>query len=387
MASARPPWPAPSAPRLGARSSAWTATAGAVVLQAVATIFALDLPGLDEEPHHHVGHLAGHVLAFDLAAVAVTAFVGRLSSQLREREAALRTSEAERARGEKLAALGTLAAGTAHALGTPLGAIELLAEEVAAAGPGEAADAHAELVAQLRRCRAILDRMLAGDEGTSGRTDAIGERVAAWVDAWRTAQGGEVQLAVTIEPLTEAVRGAEDGWRDATWTVLDNARTAGDPIRVAVRRVEDRVEIREKIFFELDSATIKSVSFSLLDDIVATLDSHPDIVKLVQDISVPVTKDSWFVIVAVGDGDLSPVFTPVEMAPVQLQDVVTEAPSDVPAIGPLLSPAIPIPRSGAVIPYAITNPIYVDVDGAGWTAPGLPTWLLPPEEPEEEPGR
>lgn len=113
----------------------------------------------------------------------------------------------------------------------------------------------------------------------------------------------------------------------------------------------------------------------------------PDIVKLVQDISVPVTKDSWFVIVAVGDGDLSPVFTPVEMAPVQLQDVVTEALSDVPAVGSLLSPAIPIPRSGAVIPYAITNPIYVDVDGAGWTAPGLPTWLLPPEEPEEEPGR
>ena len=223
--------------------AAWTATAVAVVLQAVATTFALDLPGLDEEPHHHVGHLAGHVLAFDLAAVAVTAFVGRLSAQLREREAALRTSEAERARGEKLAALGTLAAGTAHALGTPLGAIELLAEEVAAAGPGEAADAHAELVAQLRRCRAILDRMLAGDEGTSGRTDAIGERVAAWVDAWRTAQGGAVQLAVTVEPLTEAVRGAEDGWRDATWTVLDNARAAGNPIRVAVRRVENRVEI------------------------------------------------------------------------------------------------------------------------------------------------
>ena len=61
----------------------------------------------------------------------------------------------------------------------------------------------------------------------------------------------------------------------------------GPPIHVQVtlrptqvRVVEDRVEIREKIFFELDSATIKSVSFSLLDDIVATLDSHPDIVKL-----------------------------------------------------------------------------------------------------------
>jgi two-component system sensor histidine kinase RegB len=223
--------------------AAWAASGAAIALQAVATAFALDLPGLDEEPHHHIGHLIGHVLAFDLAAVAVTAFVGRLSSQLREREAALRASEGERARGEKLAALGTLAAGTAHALGTPLGAIELLAEEVAAAGPGEAPDAHAELVAQLRRCRTILDRMLAGDEGATGRTDWVGERVAAWIEAWRVAQGGGVRMSVAVEPLADSVRGAEDGWRAATWTVLDNARTAGEPIRVVARRAGPRVEI------------------------------------------------------------------------------------------------------------------------------------------------
>ncbi len=224
---------------------AWTATATAIGLQAVATLLALDIPGLDEEPHHHIGHLAGHVLAFDLAAVAVTAFVGRLSEQLREREEALRASEGDRARGEKLAALGTLAAGTAHALGTPLGAIELLAEEMAADLPGGAPgrEAHPELVAQVRRCRAILDRMLAGDEGASGRTERIGEHVAAWVDTWRAAQAPAVRVEVAAEPLVEAVRGAEDGWRDATWTVLDNARTAGEPIRVVVRRVEDRVEV------------------------------------------------------------------------------------------------------------------------------------------------
>ncbi|MES2640997.1 MAG: CehA/McbA family metallohydrolase [Myxococcota bacterium] len=113
----------------------------------------------------------------------------------------------------------------------------------------------------------------------------------------------------------------------------------------------------------------------------------PDIYKLVQDLDVEVTVDSWFVVVAVGDGDLSPLFTPVEMAPVQLQDVVTEALSDVPSVGSLLSPAVPIPRAGAVIPYALTNPIYVDIDGSGWTAPGLPDWLLPPVDPaDEEPG-
>jgi hypothetical protein len=110
----------------------------------------------------------------------------------------------------------------------------------------------------------------------------------------------------------------------------------------------------------------------------------PDVYKLVQDLPVTVTKDSWFVIVALGDGDLSPLFSPVEMPPVQLQDVVTEALSDIPSIGSLLSPAVPIPRVGPVLPYAITNPIYVDVDGAGWVPPGLPAWIEPPVDPNEE---
>ena len=227
------------------RGAAWVATGGAILLQALATVFAVDVPGLDDEPHHHLAHLAGHVLAFDLAAVAITAFVGRLSAQLRAREEALRISETERAQAEKLGALGTLAAGTAHALGTPLGAIELLAEEMAANLPSSAPghEAHTELVGQVRRCRAILDRMLTGDEGSSGRTENIGERTRAWVEAWTEAQGDGVQMTLAIDPLPVVVRGAEDGWRDATWTLLDNARAAGGGITVAARRVGATVEI------------------------------------------------------------------------------------------------------------------------------------------------
>jgi two-component system sensor histidine kinase RegB len=218
--------------------AAWMATGAAVLLQAVATVFALHIPGFDEEPHHHHGHLAGHVLAFDLAAVAVTAFVGRLSAALRERQEALRASEAERARSEKLAALGTLAAGTAHALGTPLGAIELLAEEMALEPTDETLGA---LRGEVRRCRAILDRMLAGDGGADGTTDRVGERVAGWVEAWRAGQPGAVQLEVDGASVLATVLGGEEGWRDAMWTLLDNARAAGEPIRVMTRRDGDRV--------------------------------------------------------------------------------------------------------------------------------------------------
>jgi hypothetical protein len=105
--------------------------------------------------------------------------------------------------------------------------------------------------------------------------------------------------------------------------------------------------------------------------------------RLAETLPLAVTQDSWFVVIAVGQDDLSPVFTPVEMPPVELQDVVTEALADVPSVGSFLSPAVPILRTGPVLPFALTNPIRVDVDGAGWTPPGIPGWFQAPVEPGE----
>lgn len=110
----------------------------------------------------------------------------------------------------------------------------------------------------------------------------------------------------------------------------------------------------------------------------------PDVVKFAQDIDIEVSKDSWFVVIAMGDGDMAPVMTAVEIPPVQLQDVVVEALANVPGVGSFVSPAVPIPRDGVVLPFALTNPIWVDVDGNGEiTPPGIPGFMRAPIEPVE----
>ncbi|MBM4367393.1 MAG: OmpA family protein, partial [Deltaproteobacteria bacterium] len=48
-----------------------------------------------------------------------------------------------------------------------------------------------------------------------------------------------------------------------------------EPSRVVV--LADRVDIRDKIFFEFDSAVITADSFRILDDLAATLDNHVEI--------------------------------------------------------------------------------------------------------------
>jgi len=101
----------------------------------------------------------------------------------------------------------------------------------------------------------------------------------------------------------------------------------------------------------------------------------PAVVRLSRAESYPVDDDSWFVAIVTGDDELAPVFTPVEIPYVDLQLVVTEALAGVPSVSALLSEAAPFPREFPIHPYAVTNPVWVDVDGDGFDAPGVPEWL------------
>ena len=107
---------------------------------------------------------------------------------------------------------------------------------------------------------------------------------------------------------------------------------------------------------------------------------NPDTLNLSEQLAVSPAQDAWYVVIAMGSGDLSPVFTPVDIAPVQLQDVVIDALAGVPGIDSLLEPAWPIPRAYPLHPYALTNPIWIDRDGDGFDPPGIATWLAAPEE-------
>lgn len=106
----------------------------------------------------------GDFVALVASSGVIVAFMTRLTAELRASEQARSRAEERRARSEKLEALGTLAAGAAHELGTPLSTIAVVATEVERelSGRDLPADVAADLRlvrSELERCRAILDRM------------------------------------------------------------------------------------------------------------------------------------------------------------------------------------------------------------------------------------
>ncbi len=96
-------------------------------------------------------------------------------------------------------------------------------------------------------------------------------------------------------------------------------------------------------------------------------------------LTVTPERDSWYVVIAMGDDDLGPLFTPVEIPYVELQVVVSEALGGVPSVASLVPQAIPIPKEFPTRPFAITNPIWIDLAGDGFDAPGLPAWWVAAE--------
>lgn len=86
----------------------------------------------DSSGQHHAFnmHVSGMWMGFVFSAVIIAFFVVRMRNALREREDALAQAREQSLRDERLVALGTLAAGTAHELGTPLSTIAVVIKEM-----------------------------------------------------------------------------------------------------------------------------------------------------------------------------------------------------------------------------------------------------------------
>ncbi len=153
---------------------AWSISIAVLSLACYGLLFFAHVP-IPELEHAHHGdarafslHLQGMWVANAVAAALIGWFTTELRRALRGREAELEQSRVRSSRYERLAAVGTLAAGAAHELGTPLGTIAVAAREMERAAADEETRADARLIReQVDRCQAIL-RQLREQAGAPG---------------------------------------------------------------------------------------------------------------------------------------------------------------------------------------------------------------------------
>ena len=105
-----------------------------IISYSILLFFNIPLPAL--APHQHDGgdslnlHALGMWLNFFISAGLITYFVVKMARDLRLQEAQLNRWREDQLRDEQVMAVATLAAGTAHELGTPLSSMKLLLNEL-----------------------------------------------------------------------------------------------------------------------------------------------------------------------------------------------------------------------------------------------------------------
>jgi two-component system sensor histidine kinase RegB len=149
-------------------SRAWTWSLGILSILGFGFLFPFHIPLMALEGHHPTQgfsvHLYGMWIAFIAAALLITFFIGEVSEALRRNERRSLELQIKLAKQESLAVVGTMAAGAAHEMGTPLATIAVVAKDLegyaqqVVRDSNLAADA-ATIRVEVDRCAAILRAM------------------------------------------------------------------------------------------------------------------------------------------------------------------------------------------------------------------------------------
>jgi hypothetical protein len=217
---------------------------------------------------------------------------------------------------------------------------------------------------------AMLDRgHRATGMGTSDTHHLLGDepgyaRTLLFVGAGKDVPGG-----TSRDDVIEAIRQHRAIATNAPFLEMAiGAHRIGDTVVAAGGSVDVVVRVRAPSWAAVDRLVVYSNSKVVASQAIPAAQGTDHEARVHLDLAA----DSWVVAEATGSGSMFPVVSPIEFPPLDAS-VIIKALSvglDLSAL-PLTSRLKPSSLHVAT-PYAITNPIWIDVDGNGWTPPKPP---------------
>lgn len=176
------------------RRQTWIIAAVTIACYSGLMVLYQPLSGAMAHNIHFQMHVFGMWLGFLLSATLIAHFVAGMGQTLREQERALARARERALRDERLLSLATLAAGTAHELGTPLGTMAVLVKEMQAQRPSPDDQENLDILEeQIGRCREALNTISASAgevRAESGCAVTLDRYLQDLLNEWQTLRPG-----------------------------------------------------------------------------------------------------------------------------------------------------------------------------------------------------
>ena len=204
-------------------------------------------------------HLVGMWVIFVVSAILITVFISAMAIAVREREHHLAEARENELRNEQLVAIGTLAAGTAHALGTPLSTMSVILNDLDDMDreelEGESVKQEIGLLReQVSRCKHSINQLIRyyHKDDPSARERVTLARFAADIQDYilnvHPAAGVEFKLAAEPETPLDV----EPSLRHAVINIIENG------VKAARKTVD--------VDYALDPENARNLLISVADD-------------------------------------------------------------------------------------------------------------------------
>ncbi len=231
----------------------WTISTLSLLLYTLLLYYFIPLDELAPHSIAHTQHSSGHHLAHDgsinlhilgmwlnfaISAILITYFVVKMAQALRDQNELINTVKEERLRDEQILTIATLAAGTAHEMGTPLSTLMVLLSDM----KDEYADnenLHKDittLLQQVSLCKSTLKKLVSTanmQQHTETQTVSVSDFIHTIIDQWKIIRP-EVTLDLTITTQASAPNIKTDATLGpAVLNLLNNAADAS-PENIAI---------------------------------------------------------------------------------------------------------------------------------------------------------
>lgn len=249
------------------KAQAWLLGVAAILAYTFLWRFYQPLTIIDVQTATHL-HLLGMWLVFVISAIVVIWFILQMTTAIHERDTALAEAREQSIRDDWLISMGSLAAGAAHELSTPLGTMNILIDDwlddpdLSAAQRADYEMMHS----QIETCKQALTHLTkrAGNPRSERfETISIGTWLTTTLAAWSALNPTANLNVVAVETLGERRFCFDISLERTLANLLDNALAAGATCITLSTRIENK---RLTLQIEDDGIGISATALQSFND-------------------------------------------------------------------------------------------------------------------------